>query len=98
MVSISNFEKDLEELFKEQMLNDNDLCAKVWSALANVDWINIDGTEYSCSFRYAGSLIARIIGRGTYLDWYAKGAYGVVDEYIAEALQRRGWRYEVIYE
>jgi hypothetical protein len=41
---------------------------QVWSILTDDEW--------GCSWRYAGSIIARIRGEGDYLDWYCSGIGG----------------------
>lgn len=38
---------------------------EVWPILTDDNW--------SCSWRYAGGIIADIIGSGDYLDWYCSG-------------------------
>ncbi len=66
----------------------------VYSALGNVEWEHELGTRFHCSFRYAGSMVARIYGDGDYMDWYCSGIEGHVDEDIAEALAAKGWKYK----
>lgn len=69
---------------------------EVWPILTDDTW--------SCSWRYAGGLIADIIGSGDYLDWYCSGITnddgssnggsvneGVVTEEIIEDLKKIGW-------
>lgn len=69
---------------------------EVWPILTDDNW--------SCSWRYAGGIIAEIIGSGDYLDWYctgiinedesSNGGYvneGFVTEEIAEDLKKIGW-------
>jgi hypothetical protein len=90
---MANFEEDLRKAFKPKMQANKDFCIDVWSALANVIWVNKDGTEFSCNFRYAGSLIVDILGRGDYMDWYCSGPYGLVSVDIAFGMQAFGWTY-----
>lgn len=69
---------------------------EVWPILTDDTW--------SCSWRYAGGLIADIIGSGDYLDWYCSGIInddgssnggyvneGFVTEEITEDLKKIGW-------
>lgn len=69
---------------------------EVWPILTDDNW--------SCSWRYAGGLVANIIGSGDYLDWYCTGIInedtssnfgyvneGVVTEEITEDLKKIGW-------
>lgn len=49
-----------------------------WAILQNIKW--------SCTWRYAGGIIADIRGTGDYLDWYCSGMFndGVIDWEMAE--------------
>ena len=92
-----NFEKDYKELFTEKAKESSEFSTKLWSALANVNWEHEDGSRYSCSFRYAGALVAEMREEEdgmAYMNWYCSGPYASVSEEIAEALAKRGWSYE----
>lgn len=73
------------------MKSDPELCAEMWSALANVEWTTYNGDSAAYSFRAAGDLIAAVIGRGDYMDWYCSGPDGRVSERVANALATEGW-------
>lgn len=88
------FEDDLETLFKDRIKTSDEFCKSLWSALANVDWINEDGTEFGCTFRHAGAIIAEIRGDGGYMDWYCSGEYATVSDEIANELKKLGWTYK----
>ena len=96
-----DFEKDLEKTFNERMKADDSFCVQIWSALANKLWKHEsmdDDEEYSCTFRYAGGLIADILGRGGYMDWYCSGPYATVSDEIESGMKDIGWthhNYEV---
>ena len=49
-----------------------------WAILQNIKW--------SCTWRYAGGIIADIRGSGDYLDWYCSGMFneGAVDWEMAD--------------
>lgn len=91
---MTEFEQSLASAFGEKMKQDAEFCKDIWSSLANVIWKNKDGEEYSCSFRYAGGLIAEIIGKGDYMDWYCSGPYATVSEEIEEGMKKFGWTWE----
>lgn len=86
-----DFEKGLSFLFS-RLVNDN-YAKKMYSALCNMRWRNIETREvYSCSWRYAGGLIAGIRGmKENYLDFYCGGNEGKVDPEIGRDLGELGW-------
>lgn len=89
---MADFEHDLGTALGARMAGDEEFCKQVWSSLANVDWYNTkDHTTYSCSWRYAGGLIADILGEGNYMDWYCCGPDAVVSDEIARAMKKLGW-------
>lgn len=66
----------------------------------------LKGLEFSCSWRYAGGIIADMRGHGDYIDWYCSGIRddydanndgrnyvpeSVVTEEIQEDLRQLGW-------
>ena len=91
----SLFEKDVMETLGEEMKHDVDLCIEMWSSLANVEWTHKDGHTAEYSFRAAGDMIAAIIGKGDYMDWYCQGPSGMVSERVEIALAKRGWTYQI---
>lgn len=54
----------------------------IYAALCNQDWQKNDvwpllkGQTYSCSWRYAGGIVADMIEQGDYIDWYCSGIKG----------------------
>ena len=95
-----NFEEDFKDDLFAQALNkvlgndmreEESVCEDVWSALANVDWKHYNGDTAGYSFRAAGDLIAAIIGKGDYMDWYCRSDAKIVKPYIYEALKEEGW-------
>lgn len=72
----------------------------VYAALCNVVWqCTPTEQEYSCSWRYAGGLVAEIVGAGEdYMDYYCSGYHkgnvpeGKVTAEVAKALADYGWR------
>jgi hypothetical protein len=54
----------------------------IYAALCNQDWQKNDvwpllkGQTYSCSWRYAGGIVADMIEKGDYIDWYCSGIGG----------------------
>ena len=54
----------------------------IYAALCNQDWQQnkvwplIKDQRYSCSWRYAGGIVADMIEAGDYIDWYCSGIQG----------------------
>ena len=86
-----DFEEDIEFLFINEIKSSDDFCEDLWSSMANVEWLNKDGSEFSCTFRYAGGLIADIREEGSYMDWYCSGEYATVSEEIENKMKSIGW-------
>lgn len=85
------FEAAVSRALGATMRTDDALCCEMWSALANQDWKHVNGDTAGYSFRAAGDLIAAVIGRGDYMDWYCSGPYADVSERIEVALAAEGW-------
>jgi len=67
----------------------------IYAALCNQEWQRNDvwpllkGETYSCSWRYAGGIVADIVEAGDYIDWYCSGIKGdITEEQIASALEQ----------
>ena len=88
------FEDDFRELFTARLKENEDFGCELWSAMANVSWINKEDPEETVcrrGFRSAGSMIASMLGIGDYVDWYCSGPYETVSDYIAEKMASKGW-------
>ena len=54
----------------------------IYAALCNQDWQKnevwplLKGETYSCSWRYAGGIVADMREEGDYIDWYCSGIRG----------------------
>jgi hypothetical protein len=64
----------------------------IYAALCNQDWQKNDvwpllkGETYSCSWRYAGGIVADMVESGDYIDWYCSGIRGeLTEQQIASA-------------
>lgn len=91
------FEAAIERCFGSVMREERAACIEVWSALANTGWRHENGDDAALSFRAAGDLVAAIIGRGDYMDWYCSGPSEVVSERFSEAMRKEGWQVDPHY-
>jgi len=84
----------------------------IYAALCNILWQRINVMPilreewWSCSWRYAGGIVADILGEGGYLDWYCSGimsegeyttgyvSEGEVTEEIQADFRRLGWHWK----
>ena len=83
-------------------VKDDEYAKKLYSALCNTDWLPIevipllrqhpDKDMWSCSWRYAGGIIANMREQGDYMDWYCGGMEGFIDPEIAKDLKELGWQ------
>jgi len=63
------------------------LCNRSWKK--NDVWPLLKDQQYSCSWRYAGGIVADMIESGDYIDWYCSGIRDeLTDERILEAKEQ----------
>ena len=96
---IHQFEKDL--LLIKSYLDCDNIAQNIYAALCNNDWQSIKEPTniYSCSWRYAGGLIADLRGKHeSYLDYYCSGildedniSEGETTEQVRELLLSINW-------
>ena len=78
----NNLEYDLitSSVIKEKC-QDKVYAQHLYAALCNNDFVKNDilpllkEEHWNCSWRYAGGIIADIIGKGDYIDWYCSGMF-----------------------
>jgi hypothetical protein len=87
-----DLEKDLQVL-KGKINEDYEFAQEVYAALCNMRWKKHYQT-YSCSWRYAGGLIAEMLGMidsMDYCEFYCSGNEGQVSERVRIELEKLGW-------
>ena len=52
----------------------------------NAVWPQLKNQTWGCSWRYAGGIIADMLGRGDYMDWYCSGIRGGATEQELQAM------------
>lgn len=93
-------------------LQDRDVAVEFYSALCNMRWQKnnaipedqqiieklkgIESSIWSCSWRYAGGIIADIRNanyntKEDYMDFYCSGNEGNVTDLVKECFKRMGW-------
>lgn len=91
----------------DELTNSTVICSKVlgdtlyatdlYRALCNIQWQKqevlpmLRNELWSCSWRYAGGIVADIRQEGDYLDWYCSGGEGTVSDEIRADLANLGW-------
>lgn len=81
----------------EKVLTDIYYAEDLYRALCNMQWRKrevmplLRNERWSCSWRYAGGIVADIIQEGDYMDWYCIGGEGTVSEEIKKDLFDLGW-------
>lgn len=78
---VNNMEWDLvtTDWILEKVRGDNVYAQNLYAAMCNNDFQKLDtmpilkGETWSCSWRYAGGIIADMQQKGDYIDWYCSG-------------------------
>ena len=75
----------------KDLIQDHKKAIAMYGSLCNVDWYK-NGIRWSCSWRYAGGLVADLRNQNeAYLDYYCSGNEGTIDDEIAEEFAKLGW-------
>lgn len=80
----NNLEYDLRstEWIVEKARANESYAQNIYAALCNMRWQKLDvlpilKDEYwSCSWRHSGGIVADMLGKGDYIDWYCSGIRG----------------------
>lgn len=88
----NKFEKDLSYI-QVGLKKDKEFSIDVYRALCNIRWrMKWTPFKYSCSWRYAGGIIARLREQGEgYIDFYCSGKEGQVTEKTRKIFDDLGW-------
>lgn len=84
-----------------EKVKDDAYAQKLYHSLCNTRWIKNDFLSklrqhpekdfWSCSWRYAGGVVADLREEGDYMDWYCSGNEGMIDPEVAADLLELGW-------
>jgi hypothetical protein len=105
-VNERSLEQDMAaaDWFVTKVRNNDSYAQNVYCALCNMRWQVqevmpvLKNEVWSCSWRYAGEIVANLINcGGGYMDWYCSGMGGVIAlpddeaEQLEESMLRRGY-------
>ena len=104
--SKNNLEYDLRtcDWILNKVRNDDAYAQNLYAAMCNNEfqkiepWLILKEDTWSCSWRYAGGIIADMQEKGDYINWYCSGIRNDLDDSVKEGwsdLERH--RYETIY-
>jgi hypothetical protein len=83
----NNLEYDLltTDWILEKVRSSDTYAQNVYASLCNMQWRSkkmwpaLKEQNWSCSWRYAGGIVADMQGKGDYIDWYCSGIYNTYD-------------------
>lgn len=95
----NNLEYDLRstDWILEKARTSDNYAQNIYAALCNMQWCNVKGDDpvvtmdllkekfWSCSWRHAGGVVADMLGKGDYIDWYCSGIGSQGDGYGLDA-------------
>lgn len=81
-----NLENDLlsSTTILDKCRNSKVYSQNLYAALCNNRFFYGDN-EWTCSWRYAGGIIADILQSGDYMDWYCSGVGSSINGYVRES-------------
>lgn len=102
-----NLEYDLRstDWLLEKARADKTYAQAIYAALCNNEFTKLEvvpiltGKKWSCSWRYAGGIVADMLQNGDYIDWYCSGIRtdnstvpeGCITSVILEDFKKLGW-------
>ena len=92
-IFIRSLEWDIAENWMRKKLEDFSYAEKVYNALCNNIWENVETKEhFHSSWRHSGSIVAENRRYGeSYMDFYCSGKEGEVDAEVAKDFAFLGW-------
>lgn len=84
-----DLENDLmnSEYIRTKCMEDS-YAQNLYAALCNNDFVKnevmpiLKEETWTCTWRYSGSIVARLQGRGDYITWYCSGMGGLTDYHL----------------
>jgi hypothetical protein len=96
---IPNLEQDMKDAkwFVDKVRATESYAQNVYAALCNNAFQKLEimpvlrDEIWSCSWRYAGGIVALLRGEGDYMDWYCSGIFGDPKEIDYAAAEAQGF-------
>jgi hypothetical protein len=89
-----HFDLELEmmasEWFRNKVCENESYAQNLYAAMCNNEfvkndvWPILEDKRWSCSWRYAGGLVADLREEGDYMDWYCSGIQGVTYDTVED--------------
>lgn len=101
---INNLEYDLltTDWILEKVRHSESYAQNLYAAICNTDFVKNDvwpiltETKWSCSWRYAGGIVADMRQQGDYIDWYCSGIKNMLtDDELKKLNKKQLERYEI---
>lgn len=110
-----DLEHDLKnsDYIVNKVKNSKEYAQHIYAGLCNNQFIKNDvwpilkGETWTCSWRYAGHIVAELRGEGNYLDWYCSSygnendrhlTEGVITDELRIDLHKIGWTVRKLHE
>jgi len=89
-----SFEEKLKEHLTEKLQEDDEFAKHLYASLCNTNWFNKKSNDvYSCSWRYAGGIVAELRNKGEdYLNFYCSGGEGGYFKDVHKELNKIGYK------
>lgn len=89
-------EKEFIDIIRPFVLRNKKCAVEVYRALCNMKWYRVkDNKAYSCSWRYAGGIVADIRHKNElYTDYYCNGGEGDISKRFENYMNKKGWKKE----
>ena len=96
---IDNLEYDLRstDWILAKARSRNEYAQHVYAALCNMRWQRVGvwpaltDSYWSCSWRHAGGIVADMLGKGDYINWYCSGMGGLNGDYDPDSESFEQW-------
>mgnify|MGYP006267518183 CR=1 FL=1 len=84
------YELRTSDYIYDKCVKSNDYCFDLYSALCNNKFTK-DNKTCSYTWRTVGGIIANVLEKGDYIDWYCSGNEGYVTDEIRDDITKLGW-------